>query len=320
VTPATRRRAAWALAVLAIVAIGAISLRGLDVGRVVFELRHVRAAWLAAALVCFAAILPLWAVQWSVLAPHTPGNTIARMLGVTSMTSSTLNTTPFFVGEAAGVVLLVTRIGVSRAAAVSIMVMDQLLVGVAKVTVLSVAALLLTLPDWMRTGWETLALGVTVLLLLASVAAWQRDYLVARAQRSLPPRVAHAIKNLGAALEPLRSPTRGGSALLLALAKKLAEILAILCVQRAFGVSLPIASAVLVLAALNLATLLPVVPGNLGVYEGAVILVYTRLGLSREHAVSIALVQHACYFAALAAPGYVWAATAAASRVRTAAS
>jgi uncharacterized protein (TIRG00374 family) len=239
---------------------------------------------------------------------------------VTSMMSSTLNTTPFFVGEAAGIVLLVARIGVSRAAAVSITVMDQLLVGIAKVTVLSTAALLLTLPDWMRAGWATLAVGVLFLFLLSTLAVWQRDRLVARAERLLPPRIARAIANLGEALDPLRSPTRGGLALLLALAKKLAEILAIICVQRAFGVSLPFASAILVLAALNLATLLPIVPGNLGVYEGAVILVYTRLGLSTEHAVSIAIVQHACYFLALAVPGYLWAASAAASRVRAAAS
>ena len=316
-----RRRAGWALAVLVVIAVGAFSVRRLDLRRVILELRNVHTPWLAAALVCFAAILPLWAIQWSLLAPRTERNTIPRMLGVTSMTSSTLNTTPFFVGEAAGIILLVTRIGVSRAAAVSITLMDQLLVGIAKVTVLSLAASLLTLPDWMHTGWEILALGVAFLLLLLAVfAAWQRDYLVAHAERLMPARVAHTIGNLGAALEPLRSPTRGGLALLLALAKKLAEVLAIACVQRAFGVPMPIATAVLVLAALNLATLLPVVPGNLGVYEGAVILVYTRLGLSAEHAVSIAVVQHACYFVALAAPGYLWAATAAASRVRTAAS
>ena len=198
--------------------------------------------------------------------------------------------------------------------------MDQLLVGIAKVTVLSTAALLLTLPDWMRAGWGTLAVGVLLLLMICAALAWRHETLVARAERVLPPRVVHAIGNLGGALDPLRSPSRGGLALLLALAKKIAEVVAILCVQRAFGVAMPFASAVLVLAALNLATLLPIVPGNLGVYEGAVTLVYTGLGLSAEQAVSIAIVQHACYFVALALPGYLWAATAAALRVRTAAS
>ena len=108
--------------------------------------------------------------------------------------------------------------------------------------------------------------------------------------------------------------------LLLALAKKVVEVLAIVCVQRAFGVTLPVTSGILVLAALNLATLLPVVPGNLGVYEAAVVLTYTHLGIPAERALGMAVVQHVCYFAALALPGYAWLARDGVSRAATAAS
>jgi uncharacterized membrane protein YbhN (UPF0104 family) len=48
------------------------------------------------------------------------------------------------------------------------------------------------------------------------------------------------------------------------------------------------------------------VPGNLGVYEAAVVVAYAWLGVPPERALGIALVQHACYFAALALPGYRW--------------
>ncbi|MDQ2665250.1 MAG: flippase-like domain-containing protein [Gemmatimonadota bacterium] len=308
------------LATVVLVAVGAMAVRNIDGARVLDALQQVRGAWIVAALCCFSAILPLWAVQWTLLAPPTAHNTIRRMLGVTTMMSSTMNTTPLFLGEAAGLVLLVSRIGVTRAEAVSITIMDQLLVGVAKIGVVSTAALSLTVPDWMRAGWTTLAVGVVGLLVICALSAWQHARLGKVAARVLPPRTARMVGNIARALEPLWSPRRGGLGLLLALAKKLAEILAIVCVQRAFGVTLPFASAILVLAALNLATLLPVVPGNIGVYEGAVVLVYTRLGLSTDHAVSIAIVQHACYFAALAVPGYCWAAATAASRVRAAAS
>jgi uncharacterized membrane protein YbhN (UPF0104 family) len=61
-----------------------------------------------------------------------------------------------------------------------------------------------------------------------------------------------------------------------------------------------------VLACLNLATLVPVVPGNLGVYEAAVVFAYTRLGVPAEQALSVGLVQHLCYFCALAIPGCWW--------------
>ena len=59
---------------------------------------------------------------------------------------------------------------------------------------------------------------------------------------------------------------------------------------------------------LNLATLLPIVPGNVGVFEAAVVLALTRMGIAPELALGIALVQHLCYFVALAAPGLVWVA------------
>ena len=36
------------------------------------------------------------------------------------------------------------------------------------------------------------------------------------------------------------------------------------------------------------------------------VLAYTRLGVPAEQALSVALVQHLCYFAALAIPGCWW--------------
>jgi hypothetical protein len=75
-----------------------------------------------------------------------------------------------------------------------------------------------------------------------------------------------------------------------------------------------------VLAALNLATLLPVVPGSVGLYEAAVVIAYRHLGVNGELALGVAVVQHACYFVALALPGYRWLTRAALSRSAIAAS
>jgi uncharacterized membrane protein YbhN (UPF0104 family) len=156
---------------------------------------------------------------------------------------------------------------------------------------------------------------VVGILLAAIVAvAWRAESLAGAAHRVLPARVVTLVASLDAALAPIRSPARSGGALALALAKKCAEALAILCVQRAFGVRLEPGSALLILATTNLATLLPVVPGNLGVYEGAVTLAYAWLGVPPERAVGIGIVQHACYFAALALPGYRWLARSAPDR------
>jgi uncharacterized membrane protein YbhN (UPF0104 family) len=288
---------------------------------VIAELVNVRPVWVALALVSYFAILPLWALQWLLLAPAGTRTrpSVSRMLGVVAMTSSVLNTTPLLVGEAAGIYFLVACAALERGAALSVLAMDQLLVGIAKVCVLVAAAWTNDLPTWMERGRTMLGLGVGALLLGLAAVAWRAEAMSRLAAPVRLARFARLIASAGAALAPLRSPTRGGGALLLALAKKVAELTAIVCLQHAFGLALPLSSALLVLAALNLATLLPIVPGNVGIYEAAVVLAYGRFGVGAERALGIAVIQHACYFAALALPGYRWLAREALSRTSAAA-
>lgn len=290
-----------------------VAVRRFDLAEVMQTLATARPAWVALAVACYLSILPLWTLQWCVLAPRDGRPMFMRLLGVIAMTSSVLNTTPMLVGEAAAVVFLVTRAGLARAAALSVLAMDQLVLGIAKVSVLVLATWLLALPLWMERGLRGLGALVALLLVVLLAVAWG-DRTVARVALALPDRAGRALRAVAAALAPLRSPWRGGSALALALLKKLAEVLAIICIQRAFGVALPSSSAVLILAALNLATLLPVAPANIGVYEAVTVLAYGYLGVDAERALGMAIVQHACYFGALALPGYGWFARVARSR------
>lgn len=304
---------ARAVSVLVLGALLVVAIRRFDFAQVLATLTSARPAWLVLAILWYVAILPLWALQWCVLAPPDGRPLFARMLGVVAMTSSVLNSTAIFVGEAAAVVFLVTSAGLARAAALSVLAMDQLVLGIAKVSLLVLATWLLVLPLWMERGMRALALLVVLLLVGLLAIAWG-DRTVTRVAHHLPERAGHALRAMAGALAPLRSPWRGGSALVLALLKKLAEILAIVCIQRAFGVELPVSSAVLVLAALNLSTLIPVVPGNVGVYEAVTVLAYGYMGVGAERALGMALVQHACYFVALALPGYGWLARGVRSR------
>lgn len=307
------------VALAVVTALLVIAAGRLSFARVLAELAVVQPLWIALALVCFVAILPLWALQWRMLATSSHAPRLRTMLGVVAMTSTVLNTAPLLVGEAAGVYFLIVEAGLARGAALSVLAMDQLFVGVAKVFVLATAATLVALPVWMARGAQALVVAVALLSASLVVVAWRAEWLSALAGRRLPARLARLILSVGTALAPVRSPTRSAGALVLALAKKFAEVLAILCVQRAFGVDLSIGSAVLVLAATNLATLLPLVPGNVGVYEAAVVLAYTRFGISAERALGIAVVQHACFFVALALPGYRWLARSVATRTPEAA-
>ena len=308
--PATVRRGGRVLVLLALGGLVVAALQRMDLGRAATQLAGVRAEWLGLAIACYAAILPLWAWQWTILSPPSPRPRTRQMLGVIALTSAVLNTTPMLVGEATAVVLLVARAGLDRAAALSVLAMDQLLVGVAKVCLLAVAATVAPLPAWMTRA--ILALLTTILLLGSTLglAAWRHADVAGVVARVFPARLAAAVGAFARALGPLRSPARGLPALGLALLKKAVEVVAIVCVQRAFGLSLPVSAAIVVLAVLNLATLLPIVPGNVGVFEAAVVLALTRFGIVPEQALGVAVVQHLCYFIALALPGLMAAARA----------
>ncbi len=169
------RAAARLLALVVLATLFVAAVRRLDLPRVATELAAVRGGWVALAVLLYAAILPLWALQWQLLAPSMPRPSFPRMLGVIAMTSSVLNTTPLLVGEAAGVFLLVTRAGLSRAAALSVLAMDQLLVGLAKVAVLAGAAWSNALPLWMERGRAALSAGVGALLVALKVVAWRAE-------------------------------------------------------------------------------------------------------------------------------------------------
>ncbi|MEP6731936.1 MAG: lysylphosphatidylglycerol synthase transmembrane domain-containing protein [bacterium] len=314
------RRAVSVLWALALVALLVVAIRRMDVARLILTLRDAHLFWIACAAAAYATILPLWALQWRILAPRVPRAEFPGMLSVVALTSSALNTSPLFVGEATSVVLLVSRIGLSRSEALSVLAMDQVMVGISKLGLLLAAGLMVTLPAWMHAGIATLAAGVIALVVASVLGAWYSGVIVSRAARVLPQRGAEFLAQMGVALAPLRSPVRSGLTLSLAFAKKFAEVIALICVQHAFGVHLPFAAAVLALAAIKMATLIPAVPASLGVFEGAVVLAYVRFGVPAEQAVAMAIVQHATYFASLALPGYAWLAGSGTSRRAAAAS
>ena len=306
--PANVRRGGRLLALFAVAGLIVVAAQRMDLGRAAEQLAAVRGEWLVLAIVCYAAILPLWAWQWTLLSPRLPQSRPHDMLGVVTLTSSVLNTTPMLVGEATAIVLLVTRAGLDRAGALSVLAMDQLLVGVAKLCLLALAAVVAPLPEWMTRA--VLGLLASLLLLGAALvaAAWRHADVEGAMAHVVPARFAAALGAFARSLEPLRSAARGLSALGLALLKKAVEVAAILCVYRAFGLPTSIAAAIVVLAVLNLVTLIPVVPGNVGVFEAGVVLALTRFGVTPEQALGVAVVQHLCYFVALALPGLLSAA------------
>jgi glycosyltransferase 2 family protein len=265
--------------------------------------------WITTAIAANALILVSWAGLWWWVSPDAERPRYSAMFSINAMASALMNTMPFLGGHAAAVVLMVKRGGLSRPSALSVMALDQLGEGLAKVTIFMVVALAAPIPGWMRVGIGTVSGGVAALLLALVIAAHAHA-------RIKPPETdggrltVLARGRLLAAhwaqrMETLRSVKRSIAALAFAVGTKLAEGAGLLAVQHAFGVHLSAGSTTLVLAAVVLGSILPVAPGNIGTYEAAAIIAYRHLGVDAGLATILALASHVCFMIPSVGIGYL---------------
>ena len=294
--------ALWALLTIAL----AIAGRDLPWASAMSALASMAPGYVAIAVALNFAILPLWMLEWMLLKPRDVPVSRRRMFGVVTLTASIHNAIPLLAGEAAAIGLLIGS-GLRRGAAVSVLAMDQLLVGVAKLAVLSAAALLAPIPAWLSAGILSLVAGVLVLflvlLLLAHFGPVISTQLRETATRGRE--FMARVMGLGAYLAALREPSLAVRVFGLAFLKKALELAAIVAIQAAFGIDPAFAPAVLVLAALAVTTSLPVAPANLGIYEATVFATYRYLGIDAEAALAMAIVQHLAFLVPMIGTGYV---------------
>ena len=272
------------------------------------ELFHIRPSWLFLAVAVNLSIFVFWAAQWKVFLPKAHRVSFGRMIEINALMAMVMNTVPFLAGHALGVFLLAKRERVGSAVALSVMALDQLSEGLAKLSILLLVALLTPLPDWMREGILLVVSGVSLLLVILLFFAYRyrnpyepKGDLLNVGWNSMWPFITRWAHHL----EALRSFRRFFLGLLLAYAMKGAEATAILAVQKGFHLNIPIWSVLLILAGLNVATMVPVTPGNIGVYEATVFFIYQYLGVPPEQALGLALLQHLCYLLPLVGTGYL---------------
>jgi uncharacterized membrane protein YbhN (UPF0104 family) len=284
-----------------------LALRGLPWQLAIEQVRRIEFRWLVVGVLANLLILPLWAAEWRLLAPGPVRVPYARMFEVVTVTAAVLNSVPFFAGEASAIALLIGHGTLSRGAALSVLAMDQLLVGLAKLAVLAAAAVYAPLPGWLRAGILALVVSVAALLSLLVPLAHHWGSIQARLL-ARPNRMRAALARVaswGAHLDAVRDLRLVWRVMLLALGKKAFELLGILAVQLAFGLEPSVASAMLILAALAVTTMLPVTPANLGVYEATVFATCRYLGVSAETALGVAVVQHLCFLLPPLVTGYL---------------
>lgn len=255
--------------------------------------------WLGLSMLAYLGILPIAALQWLALLPRDasqPNVEFPSLLRCYSISAVVNNTTHIVLGQSAAT-LLIAQLGIGTERVLSMLLVNQLCVGVAKLVVFALTSLLHPLPGWMQRGVVGLVIGLFVLFLAGAVLHWLRASVVSRitSRLSMLGRLIGALATL--------TPTQVLVGTACALAVKLCEAIAILAVQQAFSIGASVEKILGVLAATAVATLVPITPANLGTYESAVYVVLHASGVSAETSIAAAVVQHALGLLATIAPG-----------------
>ena len=283
----------WPVILIILVVCLAIAARGVPWADAWSALQDAKPLWVFAALAANCSIFPLWASQWWLLAPVAERPRWLRMLDVTALVSLSHIFLPVFGTQAMAIGLLAIRGRLSSGASASVVVADLMLTGMARLSVLGVASIVMPSPPWIRDGALSL-LGVTAVLFVILFTFAHGTSRIRRYVDQRPGRIARLATKIcdGARhLDVLHSRVRMSVGYLFAIGKISCDVLAALAVQYACGITLQPQSAILVVAALNLATLLRT-PGNLGVYEATVLIIYQSLGIPTATALAASVLQH----------------------------
>lgn len=298
--PRLRRALRWAfyLALLAGFYIGARSLpwRG-----VLHAMADASPAWLAMAALINAVGLPLWATQWFHIAPKEGRRPLWSFVEIVAVVGAVQNTLTSVGGGTSAIMLLISRGGLSRGQAVSLYALDQVLTGIGKILVVGLAVLLLPLPAWHGAKWLVVSVVVATVILAALVGV---NFIMpdwSPTQRMN--RIVHFLRAQVSILAPFVIRAFGWP-LILVLVRKSTEIATVVAVQLACGIPVSISAATAIIAATDLATVIPTTPGSVGIFEAAVLFVYGFFGVSPQLALSAAFLQHAAHLLPAIGLGY----------------
>jgi len=207
-----------------------------------------------------------------------------------------------------GLVLFARLAKIQHSVALSVLALDQMLEGIVKVVVLTLATSFSPLPQQMEESIQIFIMLIVLFIVILFYAAYKIpkvENLDEKFSPSLLFRFKNFVSQWAGHLEILRDYRVFSAGLFLALLMMVLQALGIWATQMSLGQELPFWTTILVMAALNLATIFPITPGNFGTYEATAFLIYKFSGLPPEIALSLAFLQHICFLVPMAGTGWI---------------
>jgi len=280
-----------------------LALRGQDFEAVWSALKRAEYWYVIPALALYFSGVWVRSVRWSLLLQSVRRVHWSELFPVVVIGYMANNVLPLRAGEFVRAYALSTRAGVRKTAALTTIAVERLFDGLTMLAFMLVASLSVALTSPLR--HLAVVAGLLFVPLLVGLAIVSnrrvREPLLAQTLPRLPAqireraeRVVHSIV-LGLSILQRRRELFVVAAT--SLAAWLFEALTYAVVAQAFDLQLGLLVILLTTAVANLATLIPSSPGYVGPFEAGVLLVlFGVVGISRELALSYALVLHAVLY------------------------
>ncbi|MCU0533006.1 MAG: flippase-like domain-containing protein [Hydrococcus sp. Prado102] len=131
-------------------------------------------------------------------------------------------------------------------------------------------------------------------ILLSVIIIFFSFYILLRLLHRRFKTIAHWLRGFKVGLRSLQEPKRFSGGLIVGLANWISELIALSILCFAQGYSLSYSELLLALVILNLGTLVPIAPANIGVYEASLTFALTKFGIPAAESLAIATVHHLC--------------------------
>ena len=303
--PPQRARLIW-IAVWAVLAAGlAYAASSLSWGEVLAAALRADPLWLVLALAFNLTNAPLWALCWRCLVGRKARVPLLPLTCVLAVVAAAIQAFSVLGGGATAFVLITGRLGLSRPAAASLLVLEGLTTGIVKVLLVG-AALAIVPGAAMLRGIGAGLLGMMAVGLVGLIIVSRSHSLLYRLAARIGGRARIWVEHLAdwtSHLEAVRSPARLGGAVFFMLMRRIGDGVAAWCVAIACGIPVGPEIIILVIASIAIVTMVPVPAGNVGLYELAVVAAYQWAGVAPEVALAAALLQHAIALGSVLIPG-----------------
>jgi uncharacterized protein (TIRG00374 family) len=280
------------------------AFRGQNYDLIWSSLRSAEYLWLLPALAAYFIGVGVRSVRWHYLLRPIQNIPSFQLFPIVVVGYLANNVLPFRAGEVVRAYALSARFHVRKSSALATIAVERIFDGITMLLFMLTASLTIAFTSDLR----RLAFVATLLFAIITVVLFVMVFVPALRERTTAIAIAVLPDRFGERVQHMTDSFFEGLAILRnrhdLLSVALTSILAWLCeatmyllVARAFALDISPSAVLLITAVANLATLIPSSPGYVGPFEAGVVLALNgALGVSRELALSYAVVLHAALY------------------------